>query len=146
MNNIQIVFDLATSLSVIGATILIIKSLVTQNKKNRLVAISKLRIENMVAIINEFTKLIEKGEIIAQEVREMECGKEGTVTVDTYTNHCFDTVRYLRRNLKLRYQVWGTDQEIRIFRAIEDHIRLWNSHFMSVAYNGDKKTFRILEN
>jgi hypothetical protein len=64
MNNIQIGLDIATSLSVIGATILFLRSLVTQNKKNRTLTITKQRIENMSSIMTDFTKLIEKGEII----------------------------------------------------------------------------------
>ena len=140
MNNIQIGLDIATSLSVIGATILFLKSLITQNKKNRALAIGRQRIENMSSIVIDFTKLIEKGEIIVQEVRAMQSGREGTITADTYTNYCYDLMRYIKINLQLRFQVWATLEEIQIFQAVENHIRAWNDDFVKAAINKDYKS------
>jgi hypothetical protein len=67
----------------------------------------------------------------------MQSGRKGAVTADTYTNYCYDVIRYLKVNLQLRFQVWATQEEIQIFQRIKDHIRSWNANFVTATDNRD---------
>jgi hypothetical protein len=133
MPPLQFGIDIATSLSVIGTTIVFIVFQFRQAKKSRAHAVRQQRIENMSRLISDFSTILLSGDKIVNLVRQAQAGHTVTITANDYTNFCADVDRYIRINSALLFEVWATPAEKKSIAKINELVHDWNKSFVAAA-------------
>lgn len=67
MNSIQLSFEIATSISIIGAALVFLWGQIGQSKRSRVLAIRQQRIEQMSILIADFAVLLDGGDLLVEK-------------------------------------------------------------------------------
>jgi len=133
MPPLQLGLDLATSLSVLGAAVAFIISLLRRERRAQASALKQQRIENMSRLINDFAKILEEGDKIVGKVRLLRDGRDVQVTEDDMTSFCVDVDRYIRINSALLFEIWASEKEKQSIEELRKLVLNWNQSFVQSA-------------
>jgi hypothetical protein len=138
LENIQVGFDLAASVSIIGAAISFVRSQKNENRKKRVQAVRQQRISEMSRLIGDFSGILNKGDLIVEKIRLAQAGREVEFSADDYTGFCVLVDRYVRINSQLLFSVWASDTEKQLLNELTTTVHSWNNKFLDALKTHDK--------
>lgn len=133
MESIQLSFEIATSISIIGAALTFLWSQIGQSKKARVLAIRQQRIEQMSKLIADFAVLLVKGDVIVEKVKHSHKESEFYVSIDDFSHFCCTIERYIRINSFVLFEVWATAAEKKALQDIKVLVEDWRAKFLDDA-------------
>ena len=149
MNSIQLSFEIATSLSIIGAALTFLWSQIGQSKKARILAIRQQRVEQMSQLIADFAKILDDGDELVEKVKMTHKESEFYCSADDYACFCYKVERYIRINSKLLFEVWATNAEKKVLEDINNIVKNWRLKYLDFSednQHSELKDFELLIN
>jgi hypothetical protein len=140
IQNLQLGFDIATAISVVGAAYAYIKNINKENDVNREAMLLKLRIEQTVHVVKDLLKIHEQGQEIARLATKASKGLkvDKVPTNNDMIEFCMDFERYVRWHSNVLLAPVAREAEKKILKDIRDEAVAWGTKMKNVAEGTSK--------
>jgi uncharacterized alkaline shock family protein YloU len=140
MISIDVAFDIATSLSVIGAAGMFVLKLVKENAKNRSIEIREKRINIMSQTIDDFTGLLLEGSKIIDKWNKAKAENK-KIDPNDLISFCREVYTHIDIKVMLKFDVWAKESEKEIFEKIKKMLSDYMSKYKNALETNNKDDF-----